>query len=114
MLTCQFAVEKLWGMDYSLSKLCRFNDRLFFALTEKLDGRVFERGNSFRVWGIPKLTFVEFVGLEVSRSSLRSFRFAKIEGKMYILYEYPIEYPETRKIRDFGRASSVSSEEQGI
>jgi hypothetical protein len=44
-------------------------------------------------------------------SSLRSFRFAKIEGKMYILYEYPTEYPETTKLCDFPRAASRRSEE---
>lgn len=41
------------------------------------------------------------MGPEVSRSSLSRFRFAKIEGRMHILYEYPSEYPETTKIRDF-------------
>ena len=43
---------------------------------------------------------IEFVGLEGSRSSLSGFRFAKIEGRIYILYEYLSEYLET-KICDF-------------
>lgn len=46
VLTCQLAVEKLWGLYYSLSKICRFNDKIFFEVAEKLDGRVFERGTS--------------------------------------------------------------------
>jgi hypothetical protein len=48
ILTCQLAVERLWGMDYSLSKLCRFNEKVFLELTEKLDGRVFDRGLPLR------------------------------------------------------------------
>ena len=45
VLTCQVALTKLWGMDYSLSKLCRFNEKVFLELGERLDGRVFDRGN---------------------------------------------------------------------
>lgn len=111
ILTCQLALERLWGMDYSLSKLCRFNEKVFLELTEKLDGRVFDRGPPPPPYSYICVLSLEFAGLESSKSSMRSFRFAKIEGKMYILYEHPTEYPETTKLCDFPRADSGRSEE---
>ena len=53
VLTCQIALHQLWEMDYSLSKLCRFNKNVFLALGERLVGRVFDQGDSpFHKWNI--------------------------------------------------------------
>ena len=53
VFTCHIALDKLWEMDYSLSKLCRFNKNVFLALGERLVGRVFDQGDSpIHKWNI--------------------------------------------------------------
>jgi len=44
VLTCQITVHKLWDLDYSVGKLCRFNKDVFLKEAWKLDGKVFDRG----------------------------------------------------------------------
>ena len=44
VLTCRIAVDKLWDLDYSVGKLCRFNKDVFLKEASKLDGKVFDRG----------------------------------------------------------------------
>ena len=44
ILSCQIALDKLWDLNYSVGKLCRFNKDVFLEETRKLDGRAFDRG----------------------------------------------------------------------
>jgi hypothetical protein len=44
ILTFQLPLDKLWDINYSVQKLCRFNQEIFYEQSEKLDGNVFDRG----------------------------------------------------------------------
>jgi len=44
ILICQIALDKLWDLNYSVGKLCRFNKDVFLEETRKLDGKAFDRG----------------------------------------------------------------------
>ena len=45
LLICQVSVDKLWELNYAVSKLCRFNKKVFSKLVGDLDGKAFDRGN---------------------------------------------------------------------
>jgi hypothetical protein len=84
VLVCQIPLEKLYDMNYNLQKLCHFNKGVFEQVAQDLDGQSFDRG-TFLLWSslIP-----EFVGMEVGRGSLRSFRFVLDNPGIHVLYEY--------------------------
>jgi hypothetical protein len=92
VLICQLAVDKLWDLNYSVGKLCRFNKNVFTDQVEKIEGKSFDRGIS-HFWCICNL--IEFAGIEMCGGSLRSFRFSKIDGNMHILYEFSMDSPDS-------------------
>lgn len=89
IVSCQIALDRVWDLNYSVEKLCRFNKEVFLEETGKLDGRAFDRG----IPRFPKGLIEEFVGIEVCSGSLRSFRFARVNGEMHILYEFSKDLP---------------------
>jgi hypothetical protein len=84
VLACKVAISKLWDLNYAVEKLCRFHKDVFLLVGEQLDGKSFDRGSlSFCI-----ALILEFEGLEAGGGTLRSFRFAKVDAEMFILYEY--------------------------
>jgi len=45
-IVCQISLAKLWGFNYSLGKLCRFNEEVFIEVGGKLLNREYDRGFS--------------------------------------------------------------------
>ena len=89
-VVCKIGIDKLWDFNYFLGKLFRFNKTTFSKVGDGLDGMAFDRGTILRVRRLTQ----EFVGLETSGASLKSFRFARRDGEIYVLYEFWKDPPE--------------------
>lgn len=51
-MVCEVDTSKLWDLNYSLQKLCRFDKCVFMKAGQTLEGRTFDRGLpiSFNPW----------------------------------------------------------------
>lgn len=88
-LVFQVSVDKLWDLNYSLRKLCRFDREVFTKAAENLDGMVFDRG----IIPInPDAELQEFVRIEVDGVSLDRFRFVCLNDETHVLYEFSKDY----------------------
>ena len=97
-VVCQIRIEKLWDVIYTLGKLCRFNKTMFMKVGENLEGMAFDRGIVVSGHGLMK----EFVGIEGSGGSLRSFWFARRDSEMCVFYEFWKDPPKIFQTRDEG------------
>lgn len=89
-VVCRISIEKLWDINYFLGKLFRFNKMVFLKVGESLDGMEYDRGALLPIERLIK----EFIGMETSGGSLRSFRFSRREGEMCVRYEFWKDPPE--------------------
>jgi hypothetical protein len=89
VLVCQITLQRLWDLNYSVQKLCRFNMEIFLKVSKSLDGNVYDRGVLLTIL----ILTLEFVGIECRGGSLRSFRFAEINGHSTIFYEFSKDPP---------------------